>query len=63
MISVGKNTLTAKFAHLLMRDSFNGSASGGTDEGWSFNITMRRVNDAGAHETSLFFDVEFECGV
>lgn len=63
MISIGENALTAKLAHLLMSDGLDGGAGRSTDKGRSFNIAMRSMNDAGAHEASLFFDVEFEGGV
>lgn len=59
MIGVGENGLTAEFAHLLMRDGLNASASCGADEGWRFDVAVRCMDDAGAHEAGLFFDVEF----
>ena len=59
VVSVGENALGSKFTHLLASNGFDGSASSGTDEGWSFNIAVWRMDNAGTHEAILFFDVEF----
>ena len=55
---VGEDALRAELAHLGMSDSFNGSAGGGANKCWSLNIAVWRMNDAGAHKTFLFDNVE-----
>ena len=62
VVSIGKDTLGTKLAHLVVSDGFNGSTRGGADESWGLNIAVRRMDDAGAHEAVLFDDVEFEAG-
>ena len=59
MISIGKNGLRAEFAHLIKSKGFDGGASGGANKGWCFDVAVRSMDDAGAHEVGLFFDVKF----
>ena len=60
VIGVSENALRAKFAHLSVSDGFNGGASGGTDKCGRLDIAMWRVNNAGAHETFLLDNIEFQ---
>ena len=59
MVSVCKNSLAAKFAHLGVSDGFDTSTSGGANKGGRLNIAVRSVNNAGAHETVLLDNFKF----
>ncbi len=58
VISVSKDALRTKLAHLGVSDSFDGSARGGTNESGCFYVAVWSVNNAGAHQAFLFDDVE-----
>lgn len=59
MVGVGEDGLAAEGAHFCVGEGFDAGASGGTDECWRLDVTVRSVNSADAHEAGLFVDVEF----
>ena len=60
VVCISENALRAKFAHLGVGDGFNGGTGGGTDESWSLDVAVWRMDDAGAHKAFLFDNVEFK---
>ena len=58
-MSIRKNGLAAKVAHLFHRESFDRGTRGSTYESWSFNIAVWSMDYAHPRQAITFFYVKF----